>query len=122
MVSFNFDFRRCRTLCRPVRSIARPGETISSGRYESRVGGKGANQAIAITRAGGHADFYGTVGHDGLWVRKKVASFGLDDSKILVTDVRFLLLVYNLGCPSGIYFRFLQVELSYNSRILEKIV
>jgi ribokinase len=52
------------------------------------VGGKGANQAIAITRAGGTADFYGTVGHDGLWIKEKVATFGLDDSGILVADVR----------------------------------
>ena len=72
-----------------VRSIARPGETISSHRYESRVGGKGANQAIAIARAGGRADFYGTVGHDGLWIKKKLAAFGLNDSGILVADVCF---------------------------------
>jgi ribokinase len=70
-----------------VKSIARPGETISSDHYESRVGGKGANQAIAITRAGGIADFYGTVGHDGLWVKKRVTEFGLDDAGIIVGDV-----------------------------------
>lgn len=71
-----------------VKNIARPGETISSSRYESRVGGKGTNQAIAITRAGGIADFYGTIGQDGLWIKEKVTKFGLDDSGIIVSNVR----------------------------------
>ncbi|KAG6902151.1 hypothetical protein C0995_003625 [Termitomyces sp. Mi166 len=71
----------------PVRSIARPGETISSYRYERRVGGKGANQATAIIRAGGIADFYGSVGEDGLWVKDTVATFGLDPRGISVSNV-----------------------------------
>ncbi|TDL27796.1 hypothetical protein BD410DRAFT_330482 [Rickenella mellea] len=37
----------------PVSSIVRPGETISSERYERRAGGKGANQASAVAKAGG---------------------------------------------------------------------
>jgi ribokinase len=61
------------------------------------VGGKGANQAIAIARAGGLADFYGTIGHDGLWIKKKLAAFGLNDSGILVADVRILFFVYHTG-------------------------
>ncbi|KAG5353130.1 hypothetical protein C0989_010152 [Termitomyces sp. Mn162] len=61
-----------------VKNIARPGETISSYRYERRVGGKGANQAIAIIKAGGTANFYGSVGQDGLWVKDTVGAFGLD--------------------------------------------
>ncbi|KAF5375705.1 hypothetical protein D9615_009362 [Tricholomella constricta] len=69
-----------------VKSIARPGETISSYRYERRVGGKGANQAIAIVRAGGTADFYGTIGEDGLWVKETVAGFGLDDRGIIISQ------------------------------------
>ncbi|KAG5726296.1 Ribokinase, partial [Termitomyces sp. T112] len=70
-----------------VKNIARPGETISSYRYERRVGGKGANQAIAIIKAGGTADFYGSVGQDGLWVKDTVATFGLDPSGISISDV-----------------------------------
>ncbi|KAG5636848.1 hypothetical protein H0H81_006641 [Sphagnurus paluster] len=70
-----------------VKSSVRTGETISSHRYERRVGGKGANQAIAIVKAGGVADFYGTIGADGLWVKKVVSEHGLDDSKIIVSDV-----------------------------------
>ncbi|KAF8068616.1 Ribokinase-like protein [Lyophyllum atratum] len=90
-----------------VKSIARPGETISSSRYEQRVGGKGVNQAIAITQAGGTADFYGTIGKDGLWVKDTVAKFGLDNSRILVSDVpigRALIQVAESGENSIILF------------------
>ncbi|KAF9456041.1 Ribokinase-like protein [Collybia nuda] len=90
-----------------VRDIARPGETISSHHYESRVGGKGANQAIAITKAGGIADFYGTVGHDGLWVKKRATEFGLDDAGIIVGDDptgRALIQVSDTGENSIILF------------------
>jgi len=52
-----------------VRHIVRTGETISSHAYENRVGGKGANQATAIVRAGGSVQFYGIIGKDGIWMR-----------------------------------------------------
>lgn len=35
-----------------VQDIARPGQTISSLNYEEKPGGKGANQAVAVRRAG----------------------------------------------------------------------
>ncbi|KAG6900377.1 hypothetical protein C0993_011727 [Termitomyces sp. T159_Od127] len=78
---------RCAIRGSIMRNIARPGETISSYRYERRVGGKGANQAIAIVKAGGVADFYGSVGEDGLWVKDTVATFGLDPKGISVSNV-----------------------------------
>lgn len=93
-----------------VKNIARPGETISSDHYESRVGGKGANQAIAITRAGGIADFYGTIGEDGLWVKKKVALFGLNDSGIIVSNVRLFFHRQTRRSFRKVYLRILQAE------------
>ena len=106
-----------------VKSITRPGETISSHRYESREGGKGANQAIAIARAGGRANFYGTVGHDGLWIKEKLAAFGLNVSGILVANVCFWFgVTYLFGCCSDVYSRFRRVEHSYNCLTREKIV
>ncbi|KAH0578309.1 hypothetical protein H2248_003933 [Termitomyces sp. 'cryptogamus'] len=90
-----------------VKNIARPGETISSYRYERRVGGKGANQAIAIIKAGGTADFYGSVGQDGLWVKDTVGAFGLDPSGISISDVptgRALIQISDSGENSIILF------------------
>ncbi|KAF8809137.1 Ribokinase-like protein [Phlegmacium glaucopus] len=69
-----------------VRHIVRKGETISSHAQESRVGGKGANQAIAIVRAGGIVQFYGSIGKDGTGIRDSMMSYGIDVSGIIVSD------------------------------------
>ncbi|PPQ93329.1 hypothetical protein CVT25_014458 [Psilocybe cyanescens] len=69
-----------------VSHIVRPGETLSSSGHESRVGGKGANQAVAIALAGGTARFYGTIGKDGLWIRERMMRFGIDVEGIVVSE------------------------------------
>ncbi|KAF9478929.1 Ribokinase-like protein [Pholiota conissans] len=69
-----------------VNHIVKPGETISSHGHESRIGGKGANQAVAIARAGGRVKFYGTVGSDGMWIKEKMGGHGIDVEGILVAD------------------------------------
>ena len=70
-----------------MHHIVRPGETLSSNRHENRVGGKGANQAVAITRAGGDARFYGTIGRDGDWIQKKMYEYEVDIQGLVMTDV-----------------------------------
>lgn len=54
--------------------LPKPGETVLGGDFIMNQGGKGANQAIAITRLGGQALFICNVGDD---------SFGKDAIKIL---------------------------------------
>jgi ribokinase len=44
--------------------IPRPGETILGGKFAMAAGGKGANQAVAAARAGGHVQFVGRMGRD----------------------------------------------------------
>ncbi|KAF9260458.1 Ribokinase-like protein [Marasmius fiardii PR-910] len=63
-----------------VKDIARPGETISSHGLAKRAGGKGANQAVAVAKAGGQADFVGAVGEDGLWTLEHLREQGVDIS------------------------------------------
>ncbi len=46
--------------------IPRPGETVIGGVFSQAPGGKGANQAVAAARAGGHVAFVGRVGNDAL--------------------------------------------------------
>lgn len=70
-----------------MHHIVRPGETLSSNHHENRVGGKGANQAVAITRAGGDARFYGTIGRDGDWIQKKMYEYEVDIQGLVMTDV-----------------------------------
>lgn len=41
-----------------------PGETVLAGSFFMNPGGKGANQAVAVARLGGHAQFISKVGND----------------------------------------------------------
>ncbi|KAI0688233.1 Ribokinase-like protein [Cytidiella melzeri] len=68
-----------------VPAVVRPGETLSSSRFERRAGGKGANQAVAVARAGGKVNLVGAVGSDGDWVLQDLTHLGVDTSKVLVT-------------------------------------
>ncbi|UXX81051.1 ribokinase [Reichenbachiella carrageenanivorans] len=45
-------------------NIPRPGETLSGGVFTQAAGGKGANQAVAVARAGGAVAFVAKVGQD----------------------------------------------------------
>lgn len=67
-----------------VPHIARPGETISSRSFLTFTGGKGANQSVAIARAGGMVYHAGKVGWDGKWLVKKIAGFGVNTRFIRV--------------------------------------
>jgi len=65
-----------------VKKIVRPGETSSSSGLEKRGGGKGANQAIAVARAGAHVDLVGAVGEDGKWLKEFLYASGVDVSGV----------------------------------------
>ncbi|KAL1747959.1 Ribokinase-like protein [Schizophyllum fasciatum] len=72
-----------------VKAIGRPGETISSFGYTKGVGGKGANQAVAVARAArgaaGDVHFIGAVGADGQWIRAQLAVWGVDVAQLADT-------------------------------------
>jgi len=61
-----------------------PGETLLSDSYFKGLGGKGANQSIAIARAGGAVAHIGAIGEDALWTRDMLADAGVDTSGIAV--------------------------------------
>ncbi|MFH8252963.1 ribokinase [Microbacterium sp. B2969] len=63
-----------------VGVLPSPGETVLAGAIAHGFGGKGANQAIAAARAGGHVTFVGLVGDDE-WAERIVdnlAANGID--------------------------------------------
>jgi sugar/nucleoside kinase (ribokinase family) len=64
----------------------RPGQTIHSTAYERRPGGKGANQAVAVARAGGLVQIHGSVGKDGPWVVELIGKADVDVSNVVVLD------------------------------------
>ncbi|GAW04130.1 ATP-binding protein [Lentinula edodes] len=68
-----------------VKDIVHPGETISSHRLSKRAGGKGANQAVAVARAGASVTLVGSVGEDGCWVVES-----LKDSQVDVSDIQIV--------------------------------
>ena len=64
--------------------MPRPGETLLGGRFQSAAGGKGANQAVAAARAGGHVSLIARVGQDsfGDQAIAGLVSGGIDVSQV----------------------------------------
>jgi ribokinase len=62
------------------------GETVTGREFRTVPGGKGANQAIAAARAGGHVAFFGAVGDDafGPQIRETLTAAGVDVSHLRV--------------------------------------
>ncbi|MBU1642754.1 ribokinase [bacterium] len=69
-----------------VEHFVRPGETIESESYRLFCGGKGANQSIALARAGAEVHHAGKVGPEGLWLKEKLQESGVDVSLVKITD------------------------------------
>ncbi|MEX0777138.1 MAG: ribokinase [Phycisphaeraceae bacterium] len=67
-----------------VERIARPGETVASRSRGLFAGGKGANQSVALARAGATVAHAGAVGEDGRWLIDKLAADGVDTQHIRV--------------------------------------
>lgn len=61
-----------------VAHIVRPGETIASTSSAEFAGGKGANQSVALARAGATVAHIGLIGPDGAWLRDKLAEENVD--------------------------------------------
>jgi pfkB family carbohydrate kinase len=82
-----FPQRKKRLCLYAVEDVARPGQTISSTKFERCPCGKGANQAVAIARAGGAVSFVGAVGEDGGWVVRDLERCGVSTANVSVVQV-----------------------------------
>ena len=74
--SINIDHVYC------VEHFVKPGETLRSKRYQVFAGGKGANQSIALARAGTEVFHAGKIGKDGLWLKDKLQNSKVDTTLI----------------------------------------
>jgi ribokinase len=64
-----------------------PGETIAARTLQTGLGGKGANQSIAIARAGGAVRHIGAIGPEGQWTVDRLAADGVDVSHVARGEV-----------------------------------
>lgn len=69
-----------------VPHIVRPGETISSDAYELHCGGKGANQSVALARAGAPVRHVGKIGTDGQLLLEKLKESEVDTAFVTVGE------------------------------------
>jgi len=69
-----------------VEHLVRPGETLPSTEYRRFQGGKGANQSVALARAGADVFHAGRIGPDGLWLRDAIAAEGVDVTHVGLDD------------------------------------
>jgi len=67
-----------------VDHIVQPGETTSSYSLEKSAGGKGANQAAALAKAGMEVYLAGKIGEDGRFLLDLLNSYGVNTSKVAV--------------------------------------
>ena len=70
--------------------LVREGETVAARGHKALAGGKGLNQAIALSRAGASVHFAGAVGEDGAFLKRMLEDGGVDAQN-----------VRTLACPSG---------------------
>jgi len=63
-----------------------PGETLAATDHQRGLGGKGANMSVAAVRAGAQVHHIGAVGEDGLWMRGRLADYGVNVDHLRVID------------------------------------
>jgi ribokinase len=70
------------------KHLPRPGETIQGEVFQTAIGGKGVNQAVAASRMGARVAFVGRVGNDarGDEILEELDREGVDTSFIACTD------------------------------------
>ncbi|CAJ0763260.1 13193_t:CDS:2, partial [Entrophospora sp. SA101] len=69
-----------------VPHIIQSGETLTSSKYDQKAGGKGANQAVALAKAGATVWHLGKIGKDGLVIRDYMSRQGVNVEHIIVTE------------------------------------
>jgi ribokinase len=69
-----------------VDHIVLPGETVSSSSFTRNAGGKGANQAAALAKAGMNVFLAGKIGRDGEFMLPLLGSYGVDTGNVAVYE------------------------------------
>ncbi len=65
-----------------VEHFVQPGETLATASYSVFAGDKGANQSMALARAGVEVAHAGKLGQDANWLKDKLAAAGVNTDAI----------------------------------------
>lgn len=68
-----------------VPHLVRPGETLASHSYRQVLGGKGANQSLAVASAGGEVTHWGRLSQRDRWVIQTLSTVGVNTAHIELT-------------------------------------
>ncbi|MDN3520902.1 ribokinase [Halomonas ramblicola] len=69
-----------------VPHLVAPGETLASRDYRVGLGGKGANQSLAMARAGGRLCHWGRLGRQDAWAGDILARAGVEVGHLALVD------------------------------------
>ncbi len=69
-----------------VSSVVEPGQTLACTGLSSGLGGKGANQSVAVAAAGGRVTHLGRLGRADAWALDVLASRGVNTDLITLVD------------------------------------
>lgn len=69
-----------------VPHLVRPGETLASTSLSQVLGGKGANQSLALARAGGNVAHWGRLGESDRWALEALGDAGVDINDVELID------------------------------------
>lgn len=69
-----------------VDHFVRPGETMASSSYQQVLGGKGANQSVALAKAGGMVLHVGAVNRADSHIVAQLQGYGVDTTQINMVD------------------------------------
>lgn len=70
-----------------VPHIPAPGETLAATDHSTGLGGKGANQSVAMAKAGADIRHIGAVGRDGQWMVKRLTDLGVNTDSVMSLDL-----------------------------------
>ena len=69
-----------------VPHLVRPGETLASTGYQQVLGGKGANQSLAMALAGGRVEHWGRLGLSDDWALRQLTDAGVGTAALDLVD------------------------------------
>ena len=69
-----------------VNDFVKPGETISSLRYNVKIGGKGLNQSVGISKAGQKIYHAGIINKDDTFILDKLKKWNINCENILLSN------------------------------------